>query len=204
MNKDPFIYKWPERTKARRPSWKLILQAVLLTLAVGFGPDLITYLAGYEPDIYPYKLYFMLLTVPVILISSIVSYRKSPASEITISSLTIYEDVITVTRHVIAETGRRFYVEWKSLKIKAVKIDDDYRVIQIDARWKASAYKEKHGKVRRYVDSDSREHPQTFQLGTRQYYAAVEYMKENGYKIQQMTADEMEKAKPFLLKHYRW
>lgn len=204
MNKDPFIYKWPERTKARRPSWKLILQAVLLTLAVGFGPDLISYLVGYESHIYPYKLYFMLVAVPMILISSIISYRKSPVSDITISSLIIYEDVVKVARHVIAETGRRFYVEWESQQIDVIKIDDDRRIIQVVAEWRVNAHKERRGKVGKYVDSDIREHPQTFQLGTRQYYAAVEYMKENGYKIRQMTAEEMEKAKPFLLKHYKW
>lgn len=202
MKRDYFLYEWQELTRARRLSAGLILQCIFLALAVGFGPDLVMYLTGYCSDIYPYKLYFMLLTVPLILILSIQSYRKKPESDITTSTLFIEDDVVAVTRHVIAETGRRFFVEWESIGQAVIKRDDERHILQINAKWKASAYKDVHGKAGRYIDSDCREHPQTFLLKPEKYAEALEYLTDNGYAVVMMTADELEKAQPFLHKHY--
>lgn len=202
MNREPFIYEWHELTKARKVSWKLVLQCILLALAVGFLPDLVMYLFGYGSDIYPYKLYFMLLTVPLILYYSIKEYRKEPASDITVSTLTIDGDVVTITRHVIAETGRRFFVEWQSLSINSIKTDHEQCVLQINAEWKASAYKESRNKVGRYVDSDCRTQSQTLQLNKEKYHEAVNYLETNGHGMLSMTSEELEKAQPFLHKHH--
>lgn len=201
MKEEPFIYEWRELTKAKRITPKLVLQAAVLAVIVGFVPDLAMYLMGHS-DVYVYQLRFMLVAVPVVVIISVMSYRSNPASDITTSTLLIDGDVVKVTRHVIAQTGRRFFVEWYSLDIKIVKTDEMHRIIQFNARWKASAYTEKKGKASRYVDAGIREHPQTFQLAPEQYYKAVEYLKECGYKIEDMTAEDYYVARPFIHKHY--
>lgn len=201
MREEPFVYEWRELTKARRITPKLILQAVVLAVIVGFVPDLVMYLMGHS-DVYAYQLRFMLVAVPMVVIISVMSYRNNPASDVTTSTLIIDGDIVKVTRHVIAETGRRFFVEWDSLEIKAVKADEMHRIIQFDARWKASAYKEKNGRYAGYVDSDVREHPQTFQLAPEEYYRAVKYLKEWGHVITGMTTKEYKEARPFIHKHY--
>lgn len=201
MMEEPFVYEWKELTKAKRITPKLILQAALLAVIVGFVPDLVMYLAGYS-DVYVYQFRFMLVAVPVVVIISVMSYRSNPASDVTTSTLIIDRDIVKVTRHVIAQTGRRFFVEWCSLEIKEVKADELHRIIQFDARWKASAYKEKRGMAAGYVDADEREHPQTFQLAPEKYYKAVRYLKEWGYVVKHMTTKEYKDARPFIHKHY--
>lgn len=201
MKGEAFIYEWRELTKARRVTPKLILQAVALAIAVGFVPDLVMYMLGHS-ETYAYQFRFMLVAVPVVLFMSVVSVIKKPESDVTTSALVIDGDFVVVKRHVIAQTGRRFFVEWYSIGISAIKIDEMHRTIQFNAKWKVNAYRDKNGKAAGYVDSDVREHPQTFQLTPESYYEAVRYLEENGCRVEAMTEAEYEKARPFIHKHY--
>lgn len=196
-----FIYEWHELTKGRRLTAKLILQAILLAVIVGFGPELVLMLMGYAPDIYQMR--YMIVVIPVVVIISVISYWNNPIAEITTSSLAIENNIIRVTRHVITETGRRFFAVWDSIEIKGYKVDEYHRVIQIDAKWSVSAYRLKGTDIGNFVDSDVRSHPQTFQFAPEAFYKATEYLEKNHFDmITEMTAEEYEKAKPFIHKHY--
>lgn len=200
---DAFIYEWHELTKGRRLTAKLILQAVLLAVAVGFGPDLFLLFTGYQSDISIYQFRFMVVAVPVVVGVSVLSYWKNPVADVTTSSLVIDGDVVRVTRHVIAETGRRFFATWDSIEVKSYKIDELHRVIQIDAKWDVSAYCMKGKKPGSFVDSDVRSHPQTFQLAPEAFYTAVRYLQEhNPGMVTDMSVKEYEQARPFIHKHY--
>lgn len=198
-----FTYEWHELTKGSKLTAKLIIQATLLAIIVGLGPDLMLMLMGKGSDVYVYQFRFMIMAIPVIVAVSVISYRNNPVADITTSSLFIDGNIVKVTRHVISETGRRFFAVWDSIEIKSYKIDELHRIIQIDAKWKVSAYRMKGQKQGAYVDSDVRSHPQTFQLAPEAFYTAVEYLKEHYSDIiSDMTPEEYEKARPFIHKHY--
>lgn len=200
---DIFDYKWHELTKGRRLTANLILQAIILAVIVGFGPNLIPMLMGYGSDIYIYQFKFMIVAIPVIIVISVISYYNNPVTDVTTSSLSITHNTAKVTRHVIAETGRRFFVTWDSIEIMAYKINEFHRVIQIDAKWGVSAYRMKGEDAGAFVDSDIRTYPQTFQFTPEAFYSAVAYLREKyPDKMTNMTKEEYEKAEPFIHKHY--
>ena len=203
---DIFVYEWHELTKGCRLTVKLIIQAIVLAIIAGFGPDLILMLMGHGSDVYIYQFRFMAIAIPVIIGVSVISYRNNPVADVTTSSLTIDRDVVRVTRHVISETGRRFFATWDSLEVKGFKIDELHRVIQIDAKWKVSAFCMKGKKPGSYVDSDVRSHPQTFQLAPEAFYTAIKYLREyDSYMtITNMTSEEYDQARPFIHKHYEF
>lgn len=202
MNKI-FTYEWHELTKGCRLTAKLAIQAIILAIIVGFGPDLLLILAGYGSEVDAYQFRFMAIAIPVVVIISILSYRKHPVSDITTSSLQINDQKVKVFRHVIAETGRRFYVIWESVEVKNYKIDEFHRVIQIDATWNVTAYRMKGKEIGDFVDSDIRSHPQTFQITPEIFYEALTYLQEHCFDlVLEMTPEEYEKARPFIHKHY--
>lgn len=212
---DIFSYEWHENTRRNRLTARLVLQAIVLAVIVGFGPDLLFLLIGYDSDLYIYQLCFMSIVIPVIIVTSVLSCYNSSITDVTTSSLVMKENTVKVTRHVTAETGRRFIATWDSLEIIAYKVDEFHRVIQIDAKWKASAYRVKRNRHARsssdkfqyiqgsFVDSDIRSHPQTFQFTPESFYKATAYLERNCFEMMtEMTAEEYEKAKPFIHKHY--
>lgn len=196
-----FTYEWHELAKKRKMNPKLLLQAFLLAIIAGFGPELVMTLMGRAPDMY--QLRFMAVVIPVVVILSVNSYYTRSAADITTSSLVFENDMIRISRHVTAETGRRFYAVWDSLEIKNIKIDEFHRVIQIDADWQVRAYRMKGTEVGRFVDIDERSYPQTFRLSPEAFYEARAHLEKYCFdKISEMTNEEYEKAKPYILKHY--
>lgn len=200
---DAFVYDWNELTRGRRLTIKLVLQAIVLAVIVGFGPDLILMLAGYGSEISAYQFKFMAVVIPVVVGVSVLSYRNNPVMDVTTSSLLIDKDVVRVTRHVISETGRRFFAVWDSMEVKGYRVDEVHRIIQVDAKWKVSAYRMRGKEPGSFVDSDIRSHTQTFQLKPEAFFEASAYLQEHCFNITSaMTKEEYEKAKPFIHKHY--
>lgn len=198
---DTFIYEWHELTKGRKLTVKLILQVILLAVIIGLAQEFTFVIMGHTPDIY--HLQYMLGIILVVITVSIISYQKNPVTEVTTSSLTINGDVTQVSRHVITDTGRRFFAVWDSIEITGYKIDEFHRVIQINARWKVSAYKMKGKNVGDYVDSDIRSYPQTILLPPEDFYKALEHLNKTvPDKVMIMTKEEYEKAESFIHKHY--
>lgn len=198
-----FNYEWHELIKGRRLTGKLVLQAVVLAILVGFGPELICMALGYGSDASFYQLRFMAAVIPVILIISILSYRKEPTSEITTSTLNINGDRVTITRYVMSEKEHLFYVTWNSIRVRAIRLDELHRTIQIDGSWEVNAYRVKNGKPGPFIDSEDRIYPQTFQLTPEAYYDAVIYLKAVCPDLlSKLSEDEYEIAKKFIHKHY--
>lgn len=200
---EPFIYEWHELIKGRRLTAKLILQAVILAVLVGFGPELVCMAMGYGLDTSIYQLRFMAAVVPIVLIISIISYRKEPTSEVTTSTLCIDGETAKITRYVMSEKEHRFFVTWDSLKITAIRIDELHRTIQINGRWRVSAYGVKKGKPGKFIDSEIRAYPQTFQFTPEAYYEAVLYLEETCPDLlSELDEKEYREAKKFIHKHY--
>lgn len=198
-----FAYEWHELTKGRRLTVKLVLQAVILAVIAGIGPELLFLATGHGSVASMYELKFMMVAIPVIIGVSVISYRNSPVTDITTSSLLVDGDAVKVTRHVISETGRHFFATWDSLEVYAYRVDELHRVIQVDAKWKVSAFRMKGRKPGRFVDSDVRSHPQTFQMAPEAFYSLSAHLKEKCPDIVSvMTPGEYERAKPFIHKHY--
>lgn len=198
---DRFTYEWHELAKKRKINPKLLLQAFLLAVVVGIGPELVLMLMGRALDVY--QLRFMMVVIPVVVALSVNSYYTQSAADITTSSLIFENDLVRISRHVTAETGRRFYAVWDSLEIKNIRIDEFHRVIQIDADWQVRAYRMKGTEAGKFVDVDERSYPQTLRLSPESFYDARAHLEKYCFnKISEMTKEEYEKAKPFLLKHY--
>lgn len=199
----PFIYEWHELIKGRRLTPKLIIQTIILAALVGFGPELICMAMGYGSDASVYQLRFMAAVVPIVLIISIVSYRREPTSEITTSTLCIDWADVKITRFVMSEKEHRFFVTWDSINISAIRMDELHRTIQIDGQWKVSAYEVKNGKQGRFIDSEVRAYPQTFQFSPEAYYEAVMYLEDNcPNMLSELDEKEYQEAKEFIHKHY--
>lgn len=200
---DVFTYEWHELTKGRRLTPKIVLQAVLLSIIVGFGPELVCTLLGYGSRIDVYQIRFMVVAVPVILAISILPYWKNPVNDVTTSSLTIDTDTVRITRHTISGTSRRLFVTWDSTEITECKFDELHRVIQLNGTWITSAYRMKGTKPGPFIDSFTRTQKQTFQLSPETFYKALDYLKEHYADIvSPMDSEEYQNAKPFIHKHY--
>lgn len=200
---DAFTYTWHELTRGRRLAARSVIQAILLAIVVGVGPDLVLLLIGHNCNAPGYQLLFMAVAVPVILVISVLSYGNKPVTDVTTSSLIIANSLIRVTRYVISETGRRYYATWDALEVRGYKLDELHRVIQIDATWNVSAFRMKGKNPGPFVDSEIRSYTQTFQLKPESYYTAVDYLKTRCTDmISDMSPDEYEKAETFIHKHY--
>lgn len=201
---NPFRYEWHEFTKGRRLSMRVILQAAMLSIAAGLGPDILLILIGSQKsaDVFswPIRIAFVaLLTIAFIAMSDI----HDPEAFIMTTSTLEIGTTVCITRHVTAKTGRQFFVEWESLKPPAFSLDEEHHILQINTEWDVRAYKRAGTKKGRFVDRETRNYPQTLQLSPEAFKNALTFLRDQyPDKLQSMTPEAYEAAKLYILKHY--
>lgn len=196
---DVFIYEWQEPPKGYILTPKLIVHAVFLAAAVGLVHCMM-FLFGGDKSSVVYHAGFMAVAVPAAIVFSVLSCRKVPGS---MSSLAIYSEGVTVARHVVSETGRRYFAVWESLEITGWKYDEACRILQVNAEWDASAYRMRGGRPGRFVDSEVCRYPQTFLLDRKSFDSAMACLRAHcPDMLSPMTPEEYEEALPFIHKHH--
>lgn len=198
-----FLSDWQELVKGKRPTAGLIFEILAVALLAGIGPDVAVLAMGKGTDEVKIRVTIMMIVAVVVAIASVLSYMANPILGATVSTLAIGEDVVRITRHVVSDTGRRYFATWDSLFIEGCSIDEEHHVIQLAGSWKVSAYKMRGNEPGSYVDSEVRTQEQTFQMPADTFHVAVGYIKaHNPGIIKKMTDEQYKKALPFIHKHY--
>lgn len=200
---EKFVYEWQEYVQKKKLSASTIKQALLLALFVGTAPDIILMLTGHSMDVHASHFMFMLLVVPgAVLLLAAADIFRCRKMKLT-STLTFDNGIITVTRHVLGESGRMMYLTWTSTRLDGLKVEKRRSMIQAAAVWEVSTFRMQGRKIGKRIDVDSREYTQTFWLPQEKFLTAISYLESHfQVPVTEMTQEEYEKALPFIYRHY--
>lgn len=136
---EAFVYEWEELIKERKPMPIHVFEALLLTVIAGFGTSIHGFISGDGTAIY--QLIFTIIIIAAVFGFSLWKHKKRPDAEVTISSLMVDGDVIIMSRHVVSDTGRRYFTVWHCLGVEEINVEMGQHVIQVCGKWNISAYR---------------------------------------------------------------
>lgn len=201
---ESFDYGWEEAERRTGLHAGMPAKALLLSVAVASAYMLL----GHAPGSVPVPLQAgVMAACPVVMVACSVAWYMKGRPRRMVSAIHMEGRTVSVTRHVTAESGRRYVVTWSAEDILSVKARRQEHVLRIEAVWRVAAFQDRRGG--KEMDSSVRQGWQTVKLDGCAFEKAVAWLERHGAwtgkggrAVQDMTEAEFAEARPFLEKHH--